>query len=236
MDTLNQTWVMDMDPIVKGFLDLGVAGVALYALVLMIRSRSAVDQQSSKQESDIIAVMKQLVNLVGSFMDQTKQTTVVLESLVKRADQDHESLNLQTTAISANTGAVLALGKNIKDDFMPTLASMLSSHQKAILEEFRPVTERLSAIGLGMDALNKALLLHRESETKVMVAVQEQQRKLYEELLTAEKTLQSIFERVMETPQTVVPEPLPHEEIPPTGVESTIVENTEGVVNDVQAV
>lgn len=212
--------------------DLSVGVISLIALIMVIRGRTEENRQTTKHESEIIIVVKQLVTLVGSFVEQTKQVSTVMETLVKRENENYDLIHSQTAILSANTGAIVALNKHVKDEFMPTLTNLLSTHQQKILEEFRPVTEKLSSIGLGMDALNKALLSHRESESRVMGAVQEQQRVLFDELVKAEKTLESIFTRVMQE-APVIGTPLPLEEITPAG--ETLSESSEGE-KDVQVI
>lgn len=74
----------------------------------------------------------------------------------------------------------------------------LGDNQRAIMAEFVPVVKQLSAIGLGVDTLNKAILEHRQNEMKIMQVLQTEQMALRGTLVDAEKTLEAIFNKLME--------------------------------------
>lgn len=151
------------------------------------------------------SVVRSNAGMIDNLSRQTSHLTTQTEHLRKQTEQ----LEAVTEAVNDSRAVLVAqmVAQGEKQaTYQQDLLGAMASNKREILDEFKPVAEKLSAIGLGVDALSKAILDHRQSEMKVLTVLQEEQKKLSDTLITAEETLINIFNRVMEDDAPKEPE------------------------------
>lgn len=152
------------------------------------------------------SVVRSNAGMIDNLSRQTSHLTTQTEHLRKQTEQ----LEAVTEAVNDSRAVLVAQGEK-QATYQHDLLGAMASNKREILDEFKPVAEKLSAIGLGVDALSKAILDHRQSEMKVLTVLQEEQKKLSDTLITAEETLINIFNRVMEDDAPKEPESIARE-------------------------
>ncbi len=183
-----------MDEATLAFLkDVSIGLIALYALILALRG-------STKSDHDNSIVITKLVDLVGAFKTQSEKSVTAFEALTTKISTQTDAILANGVAISNTTSAVNDINKSIKNEVVPQLTSLLGEHQAKIIEEFKPVVQLLSTIGVGVKAQNESLMMHRQKE----IEIAEQQKILNEAMLKAEKSLEAIFLEILKSNQKPV--------------------------------
>lgn len=173
---------------------LGLAGIALWALLVALNGRNQDDKSQN-------LLSNKLVDLIGSFQQVMKSVSGTLELLIVKSQMQLDSMGASTVAIGANTTALVDMNRRLSEDFMPSVMTALAGHQESIKAEFKPVVELLSTIGVGVNAHNKALLEHRKNEEIIL----QQQQVLNTAMINAEKLLENIFHKMVESENVITP-------------------------------
>lgn len=148
----------------------------------------------------VLSVSSSVVKANGGMMENLNKQTVHLSRQTDYLQSQTAQLESMATATRESR---LVLGQvaeqvraqaTLRDDLLEALAH----NRRDVLDEFKPVVDKLSAIGVGVDALNQAIAAHRQSEARMLTILRREQTRLGVSLEATERTLKQIFERVVE--------------------------------------